>query len=284
MSVSLCCTYIRVLCTRTATVLVTLITLPISELAAMGAILSYFFPESDPITFERVLEDKEDKVTKEVSSAREETEQANPQENYLVTDLADEKEYELVEEASDLPATEIEEGFEVVQDNKLDIVHNIVSVGTDDLNDSFVAMEASPKALNIESICSIQDSILANTSLCDSGPAEGQISKSLIPEADISSIANPIICPTPEPTKAPVLESNKMSIEPMIDVSQGPAKDDDLTLEPTIKLKCDIPTAGAEQEIESIGSVEVVDDKNVVGAGNVGTDNVKESSDYESDD
>ena len=145
----------------------------------MGAVLSFFFPESDPAPIEQLLEEKEDKVTEELTEAREETEPANTEEedvgvqdlvNYLITSKvlpplignkhkiyisknsafdflpnvpimknekdelahfcwliniykenlsfyfqATEKEFEVLENASELPDTETEESFEVVQ-------------------------------------------------------------------------------------------------------------------------------------------------------------------------
>ena len=54
----------------------------------MGAVLSFFFPESDPTPIEQVALEKEDRITEELTAAREETEPTNTDEEDLgVPDL-----------------------------------------------------------------------------------------------------------------------------------------------------------------------------------------------------
>eukprot|EP00092_Neocalanus_flemingeri_P011082 GFUD01011930.1.p1 GENE.GFUD01011930.1~~GFUD01011930.1.p1 ORF type:complete len:285 (+),score=107.75 GFUD01011930.1:49-903(+) len=255
----------------------------------MGGILSYFFPDSDqsdqssPAPIEQLVEDKADRVTEELSAAREETEQAyNKEEDLEVSDLADEKEFEVVEEASELLALQSEEGFEVVQETRLDLVQNVINEGNGDLKENIsVSMEASPEPLTVEMLGSIQDMEPEEEAIIDlvSTPFPEPINvPTPEPTTDMVRAATPeqIRSPTPEPTKSPAPEHNT-ALTPEPTKSQTPEPIPAPTLETTKDPAPECIQAPAPEPIRAL-TTEVIKDLSAQSASTTTTEITNESS------
>eukprot|EP00092_Neocalanus_flemingeri_P029055 GFUD01031541.1.p1 GENE.GFUD01031541.1~~GFUD01031541.1.p1 ORF type:complete len:273 (+),score=93.04 GFUD01031541.1:48-866(+) len=239
----------------------------------MGGILSYFFPDSDqsdqssPAPIEQPVEDKADRVTEELSAAREETEQAyNKEEDLEVSYLADEKEFEVVEEASELLALQSEEGFEVVQETRLDLVQNVINEGNGDLKENIsVSMEASPEPLTVEMLGSIQDLEPEEEAIID-------LVSTPFPE--------PINVPTPEPTTDMVRAATPEQIRsptPEPTTSPAPQHNTALTPEPTKSQTPESTQAPAHETIRAL-TTEVIKNLTAQSASTTTTEITNESS------
>eukprot|EP00092_Neocalanus_flemingeri_P058221 GFUD01069339.1.p2 GENE.GFUD01069339.1~~GFUD01069339.1.p2 ORF type:complete len:343 (+),score=130.40 GFUD01069339.1:49-1077(+) len=124
----------------------------------MGNIISYFFPQPAPAGIEQVVEE----VTKDVAARKEATEVPVVPTTEVVGMIVDaktedsvEKDFEFVEEV----AEKTTEGFEFVEEDKLENVSNVLNAGKHDLHEEIISNKvASLETTEVEIIGSVKDS------------------------------------------------------------------------------------------------------------------------------